>query len=261
MNTAIRKAKNAGFAYVGVTGSSHFAAAGYYATMALKEDMIGLSMTNADPVMTAPGAKGRIIGTNPIAYAVPAGTGRPIFLDIAMSTVAATKVLAAKDSGKKIPDTWLVDNEGLPTTDPSIFPAMGAVLPMSGHKGYGLALFVEVLTAVLTGAGMTQQVPSWRGDVPGPTNCGHAFIAINVGAIMPIQDFKARMDRMIREIKASPKVKGTERIYLPGEMEWERRDEALEKGMQLPEHVVASLMGLAEDMGLEKELHGLFKGV
>ena len=251
MRMAMKKAKASGIGYGGVLHSSHYGAAGYYATMALQEDMIGMSMTNVDPCMTVPGGRGKIIGTNPIAYAVPTGKERPVFLDIATSSVAATKVFAARDLGKTIPDNWLVDDDGLPTTDPSGYPEKGAVLPMSGHKGYGLALFVEVLTAILTGAAFLSEVKSWVLDLAEPTNEGHAFIAIDVNSMMPIQMFKDRMDRMIREIKEAPKVKGADRIYLPGEMEWERRDKALCEGMQLPGDVVMNLKGLAEDTGVD----------
>jgi ureidoglycolate dehydrogenase (NAD+) len=251
MEIAIRKARAAGLAYVGVKHSSHFGAAGYYAVMAAQAGMIGLSMCNVDPCVVVPGGRGKIIGTNPIAYAVPAGQERPVWLDIATSTAAATKVLAAKASRKPIPDTWLTDDDGMPTIDPGGFPERGALLPMAGHKGYGLAVLVEVLCGALTGAGMLSQVVSWISDSPELTNQGHAFVAIDVGAMMPIEQFKERMDRMIREIRSAPKAKGSERIYLPGEMEWERRDKALAEGMVLPDHVVMNLAGLAEDVGLD----------
>jgi ureidoglycolate dehydrogenase (NAD+) len=257
MGLAIEKARTTGIAYVGVKHSSHFGAAGYYANMAAEKDMIGLSMCNVDPCMTVPGAKGKILGTNPIAYSIPAGKEKPIFLDIATSTVAASKVFAARALGKKIPDNWLVDDEGIPTTDPNHYPESGALLPMAGYKGYGLALLVEVLAGALTGAAMLHQVQSWVVDLPDPTNEGHAFVAIDVGLIMPIQEFKERIDWLIREIRGAPKAKGAERVYLPGEMEWERRDDALQRGMLLPEDVVASLTGLAEDVGME--IRHLFK--
>jgi ureidoglycolate dehydrogenase (NAD+) len=257
MRTAIDKAKMNGIAYTGVRGSSHFGAAGYYANMAMKEDLIGISVSNADPIMTIPGASARIFGTNPFSYAIPAGKEKPVFLDIAVSTVAATKVLAAQDMGKSIPDNWVVNKEGLPTTDPNDFLAGGAMVPMAGHKGYGMALLIEVLAAVMTGAAVTQEMPSWVKEQPNPVNQGHAFIAIDVGTIMPIGHFKQRMDHMIQEIKSAPKAKGSDRIYLPGEMEWERREIALEKGMELPDHVVLSLTETAEDWGLEAEVKEL----
>ncbi len=251
MGIAIEKARATGIAFSGVKHSSHFGAAGYYANMAAEQDMIGLAMCNVDPAMTVPGARGKILGTNPIAYAVPAGEGRPIFLDIATSTVAASKVFAARALGKAIPDNWLVDDEGVPTTDPSHYPEQGALSPMSGYKGYGLALFVETLSAVLTGAAMLSQVKCWVLDLPDPTDEGHAFVAINVTSMMPVAEFKQRMDWLIREIKTSPKARGSARIYLPGEMEWERMAEAQAHGMRLPEDVIASLAGLAEDVGLD----------
>lgn len=153
--------------------------------------------------------------------------------------------------GKPLPDNWLVDEEGLPTSDPSEYPIKGALLPMAGHKGYGLALFVEILSSVLTGAAMAGQAGSWVRDQPEPSGQGFAFLAINVGMSMPVALFKERMNWLIQSIKQAPKAKSSERIYLPGDMEWERRDEALAVGMLLPEDVIASLPGLALDMGMD----------
>ena len=253
MELAARKAQDAGLGYVGVKNSCHFGAAGYYAMIAAQRDLIGLAMSNADPNMVVPGGRGKIVGNNPFAYAAPAGEEKPILLDIALSAVAAGKIHAATTLGKRtIPDNWLVDQDGLPTSDPDMYPFRACLVPMAGHKGYGLALMVEVLAAVLAGAGVTREVKSWMLDDPSkPTQHGHAFLAVNVGALMPIEQFKARMDQMIREIRGAPKAKGSERIYLPGEMEWERREEALKNGMELPPDVVASLVGLAEDWGLD----------
>jgi len=250
MELAMRKAKACGIAYVGVKHSSHYGAAGFYANLAAQHDMFGMSMCNVDPCMTVPGAKGKVLGTNPIAYAAPAGAEKPVYLDIATSAVAATKIFAAQALGKQIPDTWLVDEDGVPTTDPSQYPRKGAQLPMAGHKGYGLAVMVEILTAVLTGAAIMSEVKSWVLDVAGPTNEGHAFIAIDITQMMPLGDFKGRMDGMIREIKAAPLANGADRIYLPGEIELEKRAVALVEGIALPPDVVASLRGLAEDVGL-----------
>ena len=137
MDTAIRKAKETGIAYVGVTRSSHFGAAGYYATMALRHDMIGMAMTNTDPWMTVPGGKGPIMGTNPIAYAIPAGDERPVFLDIATSSVAVTKILAAKALGKTLPDKWLVDDMGCRPTIRRGIPSTARCCPWPDTRGTG----------------------------------------------------------------------------------------------------------------------------
>jgi LDH2 family malate/lactate/ureidoglycolate dehydrogenase len=252
MRTAMKKARTSGIGYAGVRNSCHFGAAGYYAAMAARENMIGLAMSNDIPTMTAPGAKGAVIGNNPIAFAVPAGEEFPILLDIATSTVAGGKVYAALALGKSIPDNWMVNADGLPTTNPAGFPQVGALLPMAGHKGYGIALLIETLAALLTGAAFTSRVGNWMLSDPSlHTGHGAAFIAINIESMMPLAVFKERIDQTIREIREAPKAAGSERIYLPGEMEWLKREEALEKGIALPEDVVASLRGLGEDLGLD----------
>ena len=253
MNIAIEKAKSSGAAFVGVRNSNHFGGAGFYANMAAEQNMIGIAMTNTNPLMVVPGSKSMVIGTNPFSYAVPAGKERPIFLDIATSVVAASKAISARALGQKIPEGWLVDKDGIPTADPSHYPEEGALLPMGGHKGYGLALMIEILAAALTGADMLDDVKLWLAKHPGPLNQGHAFLVIDPGKMMPIELFKSRIDRLIREIKDAPKAKGCNRIYLPGEMEWENRSRALVDGMQLPEHVVDRLVGLSEDIGLDMD--------
>jgi len=174
-----------------------------------------------------------------------------VFLDIAMSTVAAGKVMAARFLDQRIPDTWLVDDDGLPTTDPNRYPEAGSLSPMAGHKGYGLALLVEILAGVITGGGILHEVTSWIMN-PAPSQTCHTFIAIDVGAIMPVQQFQDRMDRMIRQIRTLPRAAGSERIYLPGEIEWERRAGALERGIPLPDDVIDSLLGASDDLGIAK---------
>jgi LDH2 family malate/lactate/ureidoglycolate dehydrogenase len=127
------------------------------------------------------------------------------------------------------------------------------MLPMAGHKGYGLALLVEVLAGVLSGAGVTREVKGWLYELSEGPGTGHTFFAIDVGKIMPVAEFKRRMDEMIRDIKGSPKAKGSNRIWLPGEMEWERRAVALKEGIPLPEIVLNSLAKLAKEVGRDFE--------
>jgi len=255
MELAIEKAKSAGMGCVGVMHTSHFGAAGYYATLAAQHNMIGLAMCNTDLNMTVPGGRGKILGTNPIAYAIPGPNNRPVFFDIATSAVAATKVIRAKLLGQSIPEGWLVDADGAPTTDPSGFPAEGALMPMAGHKGYGFALLVETLAGVMTGAALTNTQPSWipdiPGDPPGNSNQGQTFIAIDAGAMLSPDEFGQRMNWLVDYLHDAPKARDAERIYLPGEIEWEKRDKALAQGMILPPDVVDSLIGLAQDAGLD----------
>ena len=190
MNLAVLKAKTGGIAYVGVRNSCHFGAAGYYAWLAAAQDMIGLSMSNSDVNMSVPGGRWKIMGNNPIAYSIPAGQEKPVLFDIALSAVAAGKVNAAASKGESVPEGWLADADGLPTTDASLYPAKACLMPMASHKGYGFAMLVEILAAALTGACMTQQVKSWNNDQPQiHTGHGHGFIAINPALLMPIEEF------------------------------------------------------------------------
>jgi LDH2 family malate/lactate/ureidoglycolate dehydrogenase len=251
MQTAIDKARRTGIAISTVCESGHYGAAGYYAWLAARQDMIGLSFSNVDPGVAVPGSRGSVLGTNPIAYAVPAGEERPVMLDIATSVVAAGKVYAMQYLGKPLPEGWVVDGDGLPTTNPNLYPTIGALMPMAGHKGYGIALLVEILTGVLGGGAFGRDVRSWVIGEPLPVNQSHTFIAIDVAAFEPVAEFKQRMDKLIREIRNAPKALGSDRIYLPGEKEWEHREDALANGLDLPKDVRASLHGLAEDLAVK----------
>jgi ureidoglycolate dehydrogenase (NAD+) len=249
MRKAIEKARVTGIAYAGVRGSGHFGAAGYYANLAAREGMIGICMCNVDPGVAVPGSRVPVLGTNPLAFAAPAADERTVFLDIATSVVAAGKVYQAQAAGRPIPEGWLIDGDGVPTTDPTGYPSVGALLPMAGHKGYGIALMIEILTGVLNGGAFGAEVASWvKGGEP--VNQSFAFMAIEVGAFMPAAVFGTRMDTLIRQIRSSPKARDAERIYLPGEKEWEHREVALKEGLALPPDVLASLRGTAEDHGM-----------
>lgn len=255
MNLAIEKAKKVGIAYVGVRNSCHFGAAGYYANMAAREGLIGLSMSNADPVIAVPNGRNKAIGTNPFSFAAPLDNGQSVFLDIALSNVAALKVIMAQENGQQIPNTWLVDEEGLPTTDVQKFPKNASLQPMAAHKGYGLAVLVELLSAVMTGAGMLSQITSWNLDMPSANNAGHAFIAIDVSQMMPAEQYNGRINQMIQEIKNGPKAKGAEHIFMPGEMEWSKREKALQSGeLQLTDAMAASLQQLSDATGVPLKL-------
>lgn len=255
MKLAIQKARETGIAYVGVHNSCHFGAAGYYANLAASEGMIGLSMSNADPVIAVPGGRTKAIGTNPFSFAAPLGDGTSLFLDIALSNVAALKVISAKEKGQPIPDTWLVDENGLPTTDANKFPKEASLQPMAAHKGYGLAVLVELLSSVVTGAGMLSEVVSWNLDLSSTNNVGHAFIAIDVSKMLPYEQFLSRMRWIADELHQSPKAVGHNRIWLPGEMEWERRKKVLATGeVELTDTMADSLTELSKKNGIRLEI-------
>lgn len=252
MRTAMTKAAIAGIACVGLRNNCHYGAAGYYASMALEKDMIGFSMANDIPTVNATGAKGSILGSNPFSFAAPAGEERPVMLDMATSTVAGGKVFTAATLGKPIQGHWLLDMDAKPTTDPTLFSHAASLTPLGGYKGYGIAFMIEVLSAVLTGSAITWQVKSWTfSDASVATGHGAMFVAINIGSFIQPQDFKRRMDHLIREIHSAAKADGVERIYVPGEIEFERREKALKNGIDLPEDVVMSLKALAGEMKLD----------
>lgn len=257
MQLAIDRAKKYGIGFVGVKNSSHIGALSYYPIMAAKQGCIGIAMTNTDPWMTVPGGKGPIMGTNPIAYAVPNGTENPIFLDIATSSVAVTKILSMKAVGKKLPEKWLVDENGVPTDDPTNYPEKGALLPMAMHKGYGLALLVEILVSSLSGGAWLSHINCWLNDKPEFANEGHSFIAINVDALAGEQNFIERLNAMTSEIVNSPKAEGS-KIMLPGDIEHERRRKAFESGLSLPDYVLVNLRGLSQDIKDEEGFNKLF---
>jgi ureidoglycolate dehydrogenase (NAD+) len=201
--------------------------------------------------MSIPGGKSVVIGTNPLAYAVPAGKERPLLFDIATSAVAATKIFIAQEKGEQVPPGWLIDKDGRPTTDPSGYPNGKSLLPMAGHKGYGLALLIEVLTGALSGGAVLNEIASWVFNDNRGNNQSVAFIAMDINTIRPIAEFKKTMDMMIRSLKDSPKAVGNAEIFLPGEKEWRNREAALERGISYPEYVMKNIRGVAGDYGLD----------
>jgi ureidoglycolate dehydrogenase (NAD+) len=250
MELAIAKARETGVAYVGVRNSSHFGAAGYYASLAAREGLVGLSMANDIPSVAAPGSRSAVTGSNPFAYAVPAGRHRPMMLDMSVATVAGGKVYAARERGEPIPGSWLIDEDGVPTGDATSYPEHATLTPAAGHKGYGLALLIEALAGSLSGAAMTWQIKSWLADdLTVPTLHGAAFLALDANTIAA--DLPQRIEKLIDEIHAVPVAHGATQVYVPGEIEWARYDDALEHGVRLPPDVVSSLRESAGLTGLD----------
>ena len=157
----------------------------------------------------------------------------------------------AKEKGMEIPNTWLVDEDGLPTSDASLVPQKASLQPMGAHKGYGLAILVEILASVITGAGMLSEIASWNLDLSSVNNAGHAFIAIDISKMMPQDVYIRRVSQMADELKNGPKAKGKNRIYLPGEMEWEKREKALASGeLEITDAMADSYMDLSSRNGI-----------
>ena len=213
-------------------------------------------MSNVDPNMTIPGARGMVIGNNPLAYAAPAQSTPSVFLDVAMSNVASLKVIQAKKDGKEIPATWIVDKDGVPTTDPSHYPEEGAMQPMAAHKGYGLALLVELLSGILSGGStsMSGEITSWCFNSSEKNNVCHAFLAINPKCFLDGDSIDERMERAAVLLRNVPKATNAQRIYTPGEIEWEHYKKSLDNGIELPTEVKDSLVNLSTQSGVALKL-------
>ena len=265
MEQAIEKALALGAGFVTLRNSNHFGIAGYYAMMALDHDCIGLTMTNASQLVVPTFGRDAMLGTNPIAVAAPAGEERPFVLDMATSTVPRGKLEVYQRQERSIPSGWATDETGSPTQDPTrvlenvarglgggLLPLGGAGETLGGHKGYGLALLVDVLCGVLAGAAYANKVyPRTEEGDPLPSRIGHFFGAWRLDAFRPPEEFKAAMDDLQRRLKEAPKAEGQERVYIHGEKEFEEAERRGERGIPLSEKVVADLRAIGQDLGVE----------
>jgi len=247
---AIRKAAQSGLAWVGVFNSNHAGPAAVYSTMPVSHDMVGLYMTVANANHMAPwGGVELILGTNPISVAIPAGEEPPIALDMATTVSSYGKIKLAAQKGESIPVGWMVDRRGQPLTDPQRSHE-GFLLPIGGYKGYGLNVVIGMLAGLLNGAAFGRNVVDFNQDLATPNNGGHMIFALRVDCFRPPDEFKRDMDRSIREIRASQRMEGVDRIWLPGEMEFHAIRERRERGIPIAPAVVRQLRDLADALGL-----------
>ena len=273
MRLAMDKAQEVGAGFVAVRNSNHYGIAGYYAMMALEQELIGISMTNASPLVVPTFGQEAVLGTNPLSLAAPANRERSFVLDMATSVVPVGKLERYRLLGKPIPKGWATDEGGLATTDPGLVVRNvsqrlgGGLLPLGGegeelggHKGYGLALMVDILSGVLSGAGFADRLPPWgQKGKKQPDNLGHFLGALKVDAFRPLEEFKADMDEVIRCLKGSAKAEGESRIYIHGEKEWEMEEERRKRGIPLHPGVVAMMKQIAEELNLSLVLDNLLK--
>lgn len=246
---ALEKAKQSGAGIVGVKGSNHFGTGAYYALRAIEQDFILMVLSNASQTMPPVGGIRPFIGTNPFTVGVPSGNEVPFILDMATSVVARGKIIIAAQRGESIPIGWAIDKEGNPTTNAEA-ALLGSVLPVGGHKGYGMSMFIDILSGVLTGAGFGKYVNNMYENWDEPQNVGHLFVAIDINRFIPIDFFKTRMDQYIREIKAEPKAPGVDEIFIPGEIEYRLSEKRKQQGIELPSKVAHDLALLGEKYGV-----------
>ncbi len=252
MERAIEKAQRNGVGMTAVRNANHFGVAAYYAMRALPHRMIGIVASNAAPSMAAWGGAAPVLGTNPICIAIPTGMEVDIILDMASSQVARGKIRLAAAKNESIPLGWALDAEGRPTQDPQA-ALKGTLVPMGGPKGYGLALVVDVLAGVMTGADFSVRLTSVH-DLSRPSSVGFVMQAVDISAFLPWEEFAERMRELVDAVRNSPRAPGVERIYLPGEIEWLKTQERRQSGIPVAASVLQELRSLADELGVQVEL-------
>jgi L-2-hydroxycarboxylate dehydrogenase (NAD+) len=249
--TAIELARETGVAWVGARRSNHAGSAGVYAALPLAQDMIGIySVVASANHMAMWGGAETLLGTNPLAVAIPAGEEAPVVLDIATTVVSYGTVKNYRLQGKAMPEGWMVSRgDGGPLTDPQKSDE-GLLLPIGGYKGSGLALVLGLLAGTLNGAAFGRDVIDFNHDDESACDNGHFIIALDVGRFLPLPSFRAEVDRHMRDLRTSQRLPGVDAIRLPGAERRARRDDRLRNGVPMPPELIAQLDKLAGELGV-----------
>ncbi|HEY9533157.1 MAG TPA: Ldh family oxidoreductase [Mucilaginibacter sp.] len=259
MQIAIKKAEQYGSGWISIRNSNHFGIAGYHALMAVQKDMIGFAMTNASPLVAPTFSNERMLGTNPMCYAFPAGKYPPVIVDMATSAAANGKLEIAQRAGKQVPEGWLQDASGAYTTDPHALKSGGSLLPLGSdyehgsHKGFGLSATVDILSAVLSGANYGPWVPPFVSFLEPPTNpvgtgIGHFLGAMRVDGFRPVDEFKEHMDNWVKRFKDASPINPDQKVIIPGEPEHEAEQDRRKNGIPIVDAVVEDLKEVAEKL-------------
>jgi LDH2 family malate/lactate/ureidoglycolate dehydrogenase len=246
---AVRMASAGGMAMVVARESNHFGAAAFWAQRMSAAGQIGIVMCNASSLVAPWQGKQPRLGTNPICMAVPGGDEKPWLLDMATTTVAAGKIFKALINGQpQIPAGWAMDSEGVPTTDPDT-ALKGLLMPLGGYKGSGLAMMAEILCAVLSGGAMSTELGGirFRGK---QVRVSQMFLAIDIARFLPVDEFRARMDRLIRIMKSTPPAKGYSEVLVAGDPEWRLEEERLKSGVPVGHGTWKALCEAADRLGV-----------
>lgn len=249
MELAIAKARTQGIGFVTARNSDFIGACAHYAMMALPHNMIGVSWTNGYPGMAPWGGRSATIGNNPIAFAAPGLTHGPVVLDMALSVAAGGRIRLAAKNQEKIPRDWLVDVNGESTDDPHALTAGGSLLPL-GYKGYGLAVFGEILCGVLTGSRILSEIPAWFAQPDRDVGNGHVHMAIDIARFVEPDAFKLRMDELVSLLRATPLMPDVREILMPGERAWRTQLQQQKDGIAVPAPVATDLVTLAASLGV-----------
>jgi len=248
MAIAVDKSRAHGAGIVSVRHGFHFGAAGRYAQQAATADCIGIAMCNTRPLMPAPGGAERVVGNNPLAIALPSAGDVPVMLDMATSEAAMGKIRMAEKANAAIPSTWAVTGTGAPTTSPSEAIA-GMLLPTGGAKGFGLSFMIDMMCGLLSQGAFGAQVRPLYGDLSVPYDCSHLFIAIDVAHFCAPSLFREQVATAAERIRSGKRAPGVDRLFTPGEPEWQRRQNA-DGQVRIDPAVVTTLEALAKELGV-----------
>ncbi|MGH7942933.1 MAG: Ldh family oxidoreductase [Limisphaerales bacterium] len=252
----IPRARRNGVSAATIRDSQHFGALSYYCNMAAKQDMILFATTGCEPAMSPEGGCQAFFGTNPIAASFPTGKGWPVKIDLATSIIARGNIIAAQKRGEPIPSGWALSPEGEPTTDAAAALA-GTVLTMAGHKGYALALMVEIFSSVLSGAAVGPAIGSMYKNLDRKQDVGHFFVLLDISAFMEVAEFKTRLDKAIDDIKSCRKRPGVNEIYVPGERSFQKARQNLADGIRIDEATQGELKALCRELRVKYTLEPL----
>jgi L-2-hydroxycarboxylate dehydrogenase (NAD+) len=267
MQVAIDKARTAGTGWVSTKGSNHYGFAGYYSMMALKHDMIGISLTIANPLVAPTGSIEPMLGTNPISVSVPAGKYPPFVSDFSTTPIARGKLAIAAKKGEKVPLGWVQDADGMPSDDPDVITRGGSMVTLGGtiqhgsHKGYALSAIVDILSAVLSGANFGPFCPPSLAYLPVKEEkvgegTGHFFGAMRIDGFQKPEEFKARMDKWIETFRNAKPAKGCERVLIPGDIEREKEEYIRKTGINVLPAIQEDMKEIAAELGIGFDYHG-----
>lgn len=258
VDLAVARARKYGTAAVGVRRAHHFGAAGRWAQRAADAGCIGIALSNTTALMPAPGGAERLVGNNPLAIAAPTADGPPLVLDMALSTVALNRIRLAAANQQSIPPDWATGPDGVPTTDPEL-AVQGMLQPVGGHKGFGLALMIDVLTGVLTGGGWGRQVRSLYRQLDQPNDVAHLFLAIDPSHTGD-GEFPARTAQLAAAVRGSARTPGTDRVRTPGEAGAERAAAQRTEGVAVDPVVLEELRAVGESLGVSLTVPSQMEG-
>ena len=254
MECALEKARRYGIGMSLVRNTNHIGLLAFYSMLAAEQGMVGFAMCNSAPSMAPWGGTEPFFGTNPFSIACPSGQGHPIVLDMSTSVVARGKIRKALKNGEAIPREWAFGPDGRPTDDPGA-AMKGTLMPIGGAKGYGMAFFIDLICGLLSGSKFSREITTFH-KPEGPTGVGTMMLAVRIEQFMPLEAFSSLVRAHIATVRESSRAEGSERIFLPGEIEAQLQARAETEGIEIEERTIREIDHLLEEWKLTERLSG-----